>query len=256
MLFQLSLLFFTALGGGGLALWLQKYDPKVLKLIMALTGAFLFGVVMIHLLPEVYAEGGHIAGVWILGGFLMQISLEFLSHGATHGHIHKPHGHGPAWVFGLSLLLGLSLHAFMEGMPISYVEGAQVHEHVGHSHTHGHSHSGTHIWLGVLFHKAPEAFSLVMVLLAASFSLRNVILLLVSFSLMSPLGGLVASWLHGQALLGPEGYNILMALVTGSFLHISTTILFETEETSHSFNWRKMLAVLLGFGLALAGMMV
>ena len=42
-----------------------------------------------------------------------------------------------------------------------------------------------------------------------------------------------------------------MALVIGIFLHISTTILFESSE-EHRFNYYKLITILLGAGLALA----
>ena len=47
-------------------------------------------------------------------------------------------------------------------------------------------------------------------------------------------------------------YGRIMGIVIGIFLHISTTILFESS-TDHKFNLRKMVAVLLGVGIALAG---
>ena len=43
--------------------------------------------------------------------------------------------------------------------------------------------------------------------------------------------------------------NILLAIVVGMFLHISTTIIFETNE-NHRFNLAKLTAILLGVGLS------
>ena len=47
-------------------------------------------------------------------------------------------------------------------------------------------------------------------------------------------------------------FNKVMGIVIGIFLHISTTILFESS-ADHKINKRKMLAVLMGIGVALIG---
>ena len=46
-------------------------------------------------------------------------------------------------------------------------------------------------------------------------------------------------------------YAALLGLVAGSFLHVSTTILFETSP-EHTLNWPKLAATLAGLALALA----
>ncbi|MEI6854394.1 MAG: zinc/iron permease, partial [Bacteroidota bacterium] len=40
---------------------------------------------------------------------------------------------------------------------------------------------------------------------------------------------------------------IILAVVVGIFLHISTTILFESDE-NHGFNLKKFAVIVLGFG--------
>jgi hypothetical protein len=44
--------------------------------------------------------------------------------------------------------------------------------------------------------------------------------------------------------------HIILAIVVGMFLHISTTIIFETSE-NHKFNFVKLISILLGCGLAI-----
>jgi hypothetical protein len=43
--------------------------------------------------------------------------------------------------------------------------------------------------------------------------------------------------------------SILLAIVVGMLLHISTTIIFETSE-NHRFNFAKLIAILLGVSLS------
>ena len=45
-------------------------------------------------------------------------------------------------------------------------------------------------------------------------------------------------------------FDIILAMVVGIFLHISTTILFESDE-HHHFNIYKFIAIILGAGTAL-----
>jgi len=47
-------------------------------------------------------------------------------------------------------------------------------------------------------------------------------------------------------------FNKMMGIVIGIFLHISTTILFESS-VDHKFTRRKMIAVIVGLAVALIG---
>jgi hypothetical protein len=43
--------------------------------------------------------------------------------------------------------------------------------------------------------------------------------------------------------------NVLLAIVVGMFLHISTTIIFEASE-NHRFNLMKLVSIIVGVALA------
>jgi len=68
--------------------------------------------------------------------------------------------------------------------------------------------------------------------------------------MMTPTG-YYTSHLLSTTLAGLQQYfSRIMGIVIGIFLHISTTILFESS-ADHKFNMRKMAAVLIGSGIAL-----
>ena len=67
---------------------------------------------------------------------------------------------------------------------------------------------------------------------------------------MAPLGTL----LGGAEMIG-QFHRESLAIVIGIFLHVSTTILFESSE-GHKFNAYKMLAIAAGLALAGIGMML
>ena len=71
------------------------------------------------------------------------------------------------------------------------------------------------------------------------------------FAIMSPLGAFVSNYISHIG----QFYDEIMAIVVGIFLHISTTILFESSE-GHHFNTQKMVAIILGAGIALLGMVI
>lgn len=235
-IWQYILLFTIVFIGGGLAFLIRKYNPRTLGLVLSFSGAYILGITVIHLIPTAFIEGRENTGIWVLAGFLLQLVLERLSQGVEHGHLHV---HKNArWSFAFQIMLGLCLHAFIEGMPLSFF--AEVHA--------THDINGNDLLYGVILHKAPAAFALILLLIWSGFKNWTIILCLTIFASMSPLGSLVANYLQPDT----EIVRALIALVIGSFLHIATTILFETDNANHKISWAKMLVILAGFGLSLS----
>jgi len=105
---------------------------------------------------------------------------------------------------------------------------------------------------GIALHHIPAAFALGSVLMQNHISKNLILIFLIVFALMCPLGYLL-SYGIGHGLGNIDAYfDRIMGVVIGIFLHISTTILFEST-VDHKFNRRKMIAILLGVGIALGG---
>jgi zinc transporter ZupT len=187
---------------------------------------------VLHLIPDAYHFNDNYVGVFILAGFLFQIVLEQFSEGIEHGHMHKPsHEH---IAFPLGILVSLCIHAFLEGMPLA--EGQQ-----------------DQLVYGIALHHVPAAFALGTVLLANKQSKGKTIFFIILFAIMAPAGYFFSHKLSTNGIGNLQHYyGRIMGIVIGIFLHISTTILFESS-SDHKFTIRKMIAVLLGVGLALAG---
>ena len=233
------LLFLSVLLGGGIALVLRRNRPDALRLLLSFSGAYILGIAALHLLPAIFSSGEKTTGLWLLLGFFVQLLLEQLSRGVEHGHIHA-HGEASAG-FGLQILLGLCLHSLIEGMPL----GSYAHLHEGSGHLTGNI---NHLLYGIILHKAPAAFALVILLLQSKFNNAFIGGSLLIFAAMSPLGALLAE----KMIESETALHHIMAVVTGSFLHISTTILFEADIThQHLISWRKLLVIIAGFGLSI-----
>lgn len=238
------LLFLSVFLGGGLGLWFDRSNRLwALPLVLSFSGAYLLSLAALHLLPGVFHENGREAGMWLLLGFLVQLLLESLSQGIEHGHIHVERD-APPW-FAWQIMIGLCLHAFLEGLPLgSYEAFTELHAHDGHGAANP---AGNPLLYGIILHKAPAAFALTALLRRSGFRWGVILICLAIFSACSPL----AAGLSAFAQLDARWIQRLMALVVGSFLHIATTILFEADSRHHhGIGWRKLLVIFLGGGLA------
>ncbi len=208
---------------GYLLVKLTPPSAKALQLFLSFSGAYLLSMTVLHLIPEVFIDGDPKMGLFILLGIAVQTGLEHLSKGAEHGHLHShDFERNIPWL----LLMSLGVHAFLEGMPLGIGQNSQL-------------------LAAIIIHKLPIAFILATFLVRSSLSQSSVLIIMVVFALMSPLGSWVAlTWDAIQ-----EHSNEITAIVIGVFLHISNAILFESSE-NHKFNLQKFVVILIGFSVA------
>lgn len=233
------LLLSVAFAGGLIALARPKIDGGYYKLSLVFAGAYLFSITIVHILPELFHESEKhgLLGVLVLVGFFMQQVLEFISKGVEHGHVHvHEKGHRHLESTAVMALLALGLHAFLEGGMLANPSS---------------SHNSNTLLLGVLIHKAPEAFALVSVLIC-ELSKRKSVFYLIVFAFASPLGLFLSRYLMTDEIIPSTYFDYLFAVVCGNFLHISTTIVYESS-SDHKFNAKKMIVALLAAGIAVAG---
>lgn len=210
----------VALGYLIVLLFKPKHN-RSLKLLLAFSGSFLLSITVFDFLPEVYNSFDKPIGLFIMIGILLQIILEFFSKGAEHGHVHIDKS---SIDFPWLLFISLSIHSILEGIPI------EAHDHLIY---------------GVIIHKLPVAIILSTFFLASNLSRSKSIMFLLLFALMTPLG----VFLSMQFQFFENYYYEVSALVIGIFLHISTTILFESSE-GHKFNLAKLSTIILGIIIA------
>jgi zinc transporter ZupT len=246
MTLKLLVLFFTPLISGLLIYLVPKGKNTNYKLLLVFAGAYLFAITVIHILPELYKQslGVELIGLFVLAGFFLQQLLEYFTSGVEHGHIHTndshdhhTHGHHHhehhRSVSALVLLTALCLHAFLEGSILAQpVQMSSVYDMNA-------------ILLGIALHRAPAAFALMTVLAFQLQSRNKAIPHLVGFSLAAPLGLLISTYLASNEIISATVLIYLYALVCGNFLHISTTIVFESSP-DHRFNARKLAVAIFG----------
>ena len=201
------------------------FNPTIksnLKLLLAFSGAFLLSITVFELIPHLYEHhNGKTVGLFIMLGILLQIFLEFFSKGAEHGHVHVRKNNT---IFPWLLFVSLSIHAILEGFPL---------------------HGNENLLYGIIIHKMPIAIILTSFFFASNLSNVKTIIFLTLFAFMTPLG----SYLSETVPALTKYYTEISALVVGIFLHISTTILFESSE-GHKFNFTKLIVILVAIGIA------
>ena len=127
------------------------------------------------------------------------------------------------------LLVGMFIHAFIEGIPLAGM------------------HLDSPYLLGILVHNLPISFVLGAFLLREKKNKLTAWVTIAFFAAASPLGMVLGKYFK------PEWQAYFLALSGGIFLHISSVIIFENNSKSHQINWEKMFLVILGVGVALAG---
>lgn len=199
-----------------IAFWVKE-GARPIQLLLSYSGAFLLSVTVFEFLPSVYENYNPTTGIFIMCGVLLQVLLEFLSKGAEHGHLHQDK-HNPH--FPVLLFVSLCIHSFMEGFPIA---------------------ENKHLLWGVVIHKIPVAVIISSFLLNSALNHTKTTLFLVFFALMTPLGSAFSQFF----VFSEQTVTYINALVVGIFLHVSTTILFESSK-NHQFNRTKIAAIISG----------
>lgn len=210
----------SVIGGGIIVELFSIKKDKNIQHLLTFSGAYLLAISILHLIPEIFTHNTNDnIGIFILLGFLIQLLLEYFSQGIEHGHLHK------STTIPFSVLISLCLHALLEGVPLA-------------GHLNGHAHNT--LLSGIILHKLPVSIVLMSFFLQSNISKKKAYILLLIFAVMSPIGVLAGNLFIALASL----QNEIMGIVAGIFIHISTTILFESSD-GHKFNMYKIFAIVL-----------
>src|SRR6185503_9265796 len=128
--------------------------------------------------------------------------------------------------FPLAMMIGLCIHSFLEGMPL-------VQNFTNESTLRS-------LLAGIILHHIPVAIALMSMLMQSGISRNSAILYLLLFASMAPLGAFTSQLISDNTARELSSFfDRVMAMVIGIFLHISTTILFESYE-EHRYNYLKL----------------
>jgi zinc transporter ZupT len=245
MILNVTVLLISTLLAGLAVLLIPKLNISKFKLLLSFSGAYLFSITVIHILPEIFHESTNLrlSGIYVLAGFFLQMILEYFSSGVEHGHMHTSHDHGHHHHHAhshlpYSMFISLCIHSFLEGTLLMHP-------------FHNHAHEGAQtLLIGLVLHKIPESFALISILI---YGLKNrfiAIALLIVYSLCSPVGLFASDFLFHEFNFDESIFQFLFAIVAGNFLYISTTIFFETSP-DHKFKINRLATLILAACMAI-----
>ena len=229
--------------GAAVAYLCPQLSPKRLQNFITFIASYIFASTVVHLLPTIFMQtgahsdhsGGEVggAGLWLLVGFLAQHFLGQLSMGVEHGH-----GHGSSGITTYKpkkVLIALIFHSYLEG----FIGVNIMDNYSGHGHT---VHSSL---VGIFLHKMPAAFVLTVMLRNYYPSGRAWCWRVGWFALATPAALLTVEVLRHFYANIHHIDGVIMPVLGGMFLHLSTTMFFEVAP-KHKYGWRKNSTVLVG----------
>lgn len=197
---------------------------KMAKNLLIISAGFMITVCLTEIFPSIYAETDRNLGLWVIGGVLLQMLLENMTKGFEHGHYHH---HSEKNILPVALVVGMFLHAFIEGIPLA---------------------NETELFSaylqGIVIHNIPISFILGAFLFQHRKFQASSWLVISLFALASPMGIWVGQYFN------PEWTPYFLAVVGGIFLHISSVIIFESNK-NHNTDWTKIGMVVIGILIAM-----
>src|SRR5436309_7636273 len=212
---------------GGAIIVQRHWERRYLRYFVAIGAGFMLGTALVEMVPESLEIRGKIAGLPILLGYLI---IQFFEHTITpHFHFGEE-THHDEFVHahtGYSVLLGLIIHAFFDGIAIA--SGFLVSNWLGWI-----------IFLAIFLHKIPEGFTVSSVMLASGRS-RGI-----AWGASIILGAATLAGVLAMALLRHE-VSFGLPLSAGVTIYVAASDLM--PEVNREPGARMALVVFLGVGL-------
>ncbi|MBA4070581.1 MAG: ZIP family magnesium transporter [Gemmatimonas sp.] len=175
--------------GAAAVLSRRGWSARSLEFVLAFSAGFLVAVSLGDLVPEAITTGGTSASWIILLGFV----LVHLTQHVFVRHFHfGAETHQVEHSVGVSALIGLTLHTFVDGVAIATSFAVTTH-------------LGLLVFAAIVLHKLPEGFAISSLFLAAGGTRRAAMLAAGALGVATVLGGLApglsgALATHGLAL--------------------------------------------------------
>lgn len=216
---------------GGVAPLVRTWSRERLTLLVSFGAGVLLGAAFIHMLPLASESLGQLTGVPILGGFLAIFILErfFLVDPCEEVgcEVHS---------FGFAAFLGITFHSLIDGVAVgsSLIVPSLAPP----------------VFLAIVIHKIPAAFSLCSILLLAGYTRERALLHICGFSTATPIGA-IASYLFLRGL-SDEVIAVAVGVSAGSFLAIATSDLLPQLHRENTPRVGSVVLLLVGISVMLA----
>lgn len=201
---------------------------KALNTFVSFGAGVLIAAAFVHMVPEalnLMLYKAREASIWILVGFLLLFVLErfIMIHPCEELECNFHY-------LGWTAFIGLSIHSLTAGVALG---ASMLEENLGYL-----------VFLAIITHQLPEAFSLSSLLAVSGFKKKKTIVLVFLYSLMIPIGSILA--VYSLRVLPAKVVGIALAISAGTFLHISTSDLLPTIHKVEKDRYINLIAFLLG----------
>jgi zinc and cadmium transporter len=227
-LLMFSVLLFGTAAAVGLAPVLKPETRRSEGFIFSFGSGILLGTGFLHMIPEAASLLGPSLGFSVLTGFLILLIVEKFAMVHPCEEIGCDFHH-----LGMSAYLGISLHSLVDGLAL----GASL----------GDVRLSAIVFLAIIVHKIPYAFSLGSLLCLGRHSRGRIVALILTFAVLTPLGAALTYVAARQFSSGMLGWAL--GFSAGNFLFIATSDLLPQLKL-HDRKARRQLVYLLG-GLAI-----
>lgn len=221
-----SLIIFSAGLLGGLIPLIRRWSDDHLHHFVSFGAGIFIGTVFLHLLPEALShEHLRSAAVFVLIGFMLIFFIEkflFARGDGSYDHSHL--------VISITAMVGLSVHSIIAGFGLAV--GSQFES------------LGSLIFISIVAHKSTAAFALASLFVLAKLDFKKGGLLILLFSLMTPLGALIFSYIftgYTQNSLAP-----FLGLTAGTFLYVAVGELLPEVFHTKTNRWIKLMLLITG----------
>jgi zinc and cadmium transporter len=186
--------------GAAAVLSRRSWGARSLELILAFSAGFLVAVSLVDLMPEAITTGGSRAAWVVLGGFLavhltQHVFVRHFHYGAETHQVEKS--------VGVSALVGLMLHTFIDGVAIA--TSFAVNNHLGML-----------VFAAIVLHKLPEGFAISSLFLAAGGTRKAALGAAAALGLATLAGGVATGMFESLAVHG-------LALSAGVTLYVGAS---------------------------------
>jgi zinc transporter 1/2/3 len=211
---------------------------RPLELADAFASGIFLGAALFHMLPDAMkgfaaafpANDYPLAELFCAGGFLLLLFLERISN---YFAAEKNHAHTLSYMLAIILIV----HALIEGAVLGVNDTFAT---------------ASVIFLAIIAHKSSESFALAVILNRSDLALRRIVIIIILFSLMTPLGiafgtSITTLMQSNTSQLFTASFN---AFAAGTFLYMSTLHHINHHKRQHEAE------SLLEFGALFVGLVV
>ena len=205
---------------------LSHWKDDHLHGFVSFSAGVLISIAFVYMLPETMEHlDANKAGLYILGSFLLLFILEkfIMLHPCEESHCNYH-------TVGLTAFFGMLTHTFFDGLILGAALTVKA--------------LGPLVFFGIMAHKIPSSFALGSILRKAKWPNLKIILFLVVFGSMIPIGTITANYLL-KSVEGP-GVGIAFALSLGTFLYISTSDFLPEVHRAHNRRFINLIFFLMG----------